>query len=77
VRLVLKKFSGISLVEEKWLKEPPNCLVMFGHNVSRIEFARQMVEANKFGGNSFADMVKGESICLLKKKFYDTSYVLD
>jgi hypothetical protein len=60
VRLVLEKFSGISLVEEKWLKESPNRLVapMFGHNVSRIEFARQMVETNKFGGNSFADTVK-------------------
>jgi hypothetical protein len=41
VRLILEEFSGISLVEEKWLKEPPNCLVtpVFGHNVSRIEFA--------------------------------------
>ena len=64
MRLILEEFSGISLVEEKWLKESPNCLVtpMFGHNVSRIEFARQMVEANKFGGNSFADMVKGENV---------------
>ena len=65
MRLILKEFSGISLVEEKWLKESPNCLVvtpMFGHNVSKIEFARQMVETNKFGSNRFADTVKEESI---------------
>ena len=67
MRLILEEFSGIPLVEEKWLKEPPNCLVapMFGHNVGRIEFARQMVETNEFGGNSFANMVKGKSIVAL------------
>ena len=64
MRLILKEFSGISLVKEKRLKESPNGLVapMFGHNVGRIEFAGQMVETNKFGGNSFADMVKRESV---------------
>ena len=60
MRLILEEFSGISLVEEKRLKESPNRLVT--HNVGRIEFAGQMVETNKFCGNSFADTVKGESV---------------
>ena len=67
MRLILEEFSSISLVEEERLKESPNRLVtpMFGHNVGRIEFAGQMVETNKFGGNSFADTVKGESVLAL------------
>ena len=68
MRLFLEEFSGISLVEVKRLKEPPNRLVlapMFGHNVGRIEFAGQMVETNELGGNSFANTVKGESVVAL------------
>ena len=67
MRLILEEFSGISLVEEKPLKEPPNHLVtpMLGHNVKRIEFAGQIVETNELGGNSFANTVKGESVVAL------------
>jgi hypothetical protein len=38
---------------------------MLGHNVSRIEFAGQMVETNELGSNSFANTVKGESVVAL------------
>ena len=69
MRLILEEFSGISLVEEKRLKESPNHLVtpMLGHNVSRIEFTGQMVETNEFGGNSFTNTVEGESVVALVK----------
>jgi hypothetical protein len=55
------------LVEEKWLKEPPNHLVtpMFGHNVGRIEFTGQMEKTNEFGSSSFMNTVKRESVVAL------------
>jgi hypothetical protein len=67
LRLLLKEFSCITLTEEEWLKEPPNGLIatMLGHNVCRIEFVGQMVEPNKLSGNSFMNMVEGESIMAL------------
>jgi hypothetical protein len=38
MRLILKKVSHVSLIEEEWLKEPTNLLVtpMLGHDVGGI-----------------------------------------
>jgi hypothetical protein len=60
VELVLIELSRISLIEEKWLEEPPNRLVppMFSHDVGRIELTRQMIETNEPSGNSFTNAVE-------------------
>ena len=38
---------------------------MFGHDVGRIELARQMIETNESGSNSFTYTMKGKSIVAL------------